>query len=140
MSGSTAVVLGFDFGMKVIGVATGNTVTRTATPLTHLRAQDGAPDWQALAALLQEWQPAQLVVGLPLNMDGSESEMSQRARRFARRLHGRFGLPVVCQDERLSSYEARSRGAPREGGGAVDSLAASVILEQWLNAPGAGSD
>lgn len=132
--------MGFDFGMKVIGVATGNTITGTATPLTHLNAQEGAPDWRAVAALLREWQPVQLIVGLPLNMDGSESEMSQRAQRFARRLHGRFGLPVACQDERLSSYEARVRGARSEQRGAVDSLAASIIVEQWLAAqrPGPG--
>ena len=128
-------VIGFDFGTRFIGVAIGNRLTGTAQPLSHLKARDGIPDWQQLENLLNEWQPACIVVGLPLNMDGSDSTMAQRARKFANRLHGRFGLAVHCQDERLSSFEARSRSSgsktPRKGG-AIDSAAAVVILEHWL--------
>jgi putative Holliday junction resolvase len=102
-----------------------------------LRARDGQPDWQRVAALLQEWQPQQLLVGDPLNMDGSASELCQRARRFARRLHGRFGLPVELMDERLSSFEAKqlSREAGHRGDyrrDPVDSLAAELVLQSWL--------
>lgn len=126
-------VLAFDYGSKYLGAAVGQTVTRTATALPHLKMRDGGPPWPEIEALLQQWQPQLVVVGLPLNMDGSESEMSQRARRFANRLHGRFNVAVACQDERLSSFEAKHR-LPRQQhqGGAIDSLAATVILEHWL--------
>ncbi len=130
-------VLAFDFGTKRIGVAIGNTLTGTARPLVVLKASDGAPDWQQLAALVAEWRPVQLVVGLPLNMDGTESELSTRARRFANRLGGRLSLPVTTVDERLSSFEARGeimRSARRPGARPeVDALAASLILETWLS-------
>ena len=140
-------ILGFDFGTRRIGVAIGNTLTGTARPLAVLPASDGVPDWEQVGALVAEWQPARLVVGLPLNMDGTESELSGRARRFANRLHGRLGLPVETIDERLSSFEARgellhdgrgkpgSRNAGRSAGKAkpaVDALAATIILETWL--------
>jgi putative Holliday junction resolvase len=133
---SATTVLAFDLGSKYLGVAVGQTITQTASALTHMTMRDGSPPWEAIESLLQQWQPQLLVVGLPLNMDGSESDMSRKARRFANRLHGRFGLPVHCQDERLSSFEARSRidsSLPsRRQGGAIDSMAASVILEHWL--------
>lgn len=130
---ASSIVVGFDYGLKYVGVATGNRLTCTATPLAHLRARDGVPVWREVEALLQEWQPGLLIVGLPLNMDGSESEMSRRTRRFANRLHGRFGLQVSLQDERLSSYEAKSLlGGQVRHGGRIDSLAASLIVEQWL--------
>lgn len=128
-------VLGFDFGLKRIGVAVGNTLTGTATPLAVLPAQDGAPDWAQVEALRQEWQPARLLVGLPLNMDDSESELSARARRFANRLNGRLGLPVDLVDERLTSFAARGEllaAGTRRGKPAVDALAAALIVEGWL--------
>lgn len=128
-------VLGFDFGMKRIGVAVGNTLTGTATPLLVLPAQDGAPDWLRIVALRDEWKPGRLLVGLPLNMDDSESELSARARRFANRLNGRLGLPVELVDERLSSFAARGEllaAGNRRGKPALDALAATVIVEAWL--------
>lgn len=129
-------VLAFDLGTRYLGVAVGQTLTASANPLPHLVMRDGGPPWEAIEQLLEEWQPSHLVVGLPINMDGSESEMSKMARRFANRLQGRYGLPVSCQDERLSSFEAKQRIAPsgrsRSRGGEVDSLAASIILEHWL--------
>lgn len=133
-------ILAFDFGTKRIGVAAGQAVTGTATPLAPVPARDGIPDWPALEALVAEWQPAALVVGLPLNMDDSESALSQLARKFGRRLAARFGLPVFLCDERLSSHAARGLladvQARRRGKlPALDSTAAVLIAEAWLAAP-----
>ncbi len=133
-------VLAFDFGLKHIGVAVGQTLTKTATPLTTLRARDGKPDWVSVRELVTHWRPARLVVGLPLNMDDTESEMSGRARRFAERLAAETSLPVVLADERLTSYA--SRGERRPGGGkqstsdasSEHAAAAALIAETWLNA------
>lgn len=128
-------VLGFDFGTRRIGVAIGNTLTGTARPLALLPTRDGAPDWDAIARLVAEWKPARLLVGLPLNMDGSESESSTRARSFSRKLGGRMVLPVDLVDERLSSFEARgelAREGHRHGKPAVDAVAAMLLVEQWL--------
>lgn len=100
-------VLGFDFGTSSIGVAIGQSITGTATPLTALRAKDGQPDWSQVERLLKEWQPDFVVVGLPLNMDGTEQPLTERARKFGQRLHGRFGIQVVYQDE--AYYGCRER-------------------------------
>lgn len=133
-------VIAFDYGTRFIGVAVGQSITRTASPLSALPAKDGIPNWDQIAALLKEWQPQRLVVGLPLNMDGTPSEMSQRAEKFARRLHGRFGLPVETWDERLSSYEARGEMLARDRGNrdfrerGVDSESARLVLEGWFAA------
>lgn len=135
-------VLAFDFGTQRIGVAVGQSITGTASPLPALKANDGVPNWDHIAALIKEWQPQQLLVGLPLNMDDSESDLSMRARKFANRLNGRFGLRVELWDERLSSFEARgemlSRSPKnyRDGNfkdGKVDSLSACLILEGWFS-------
>lgn len=135
---TTRTILGFDFGMKNIGIAVGQELTRTANPLTAIKARDGIPDWDQIGKLLQEWQPALLIVGLPLNMDGSEQAMTAAARRFGNRLHGRFNLPVEWQDERLSTYEAldhlgiRSKMDSRQRSD-VDQISAKLILQSWLN-------
>ena len=128
------MVLAFDYGLRRIGVAVGNALTGTATALPVLPARDGVPDWERIRRLVGEWQPALLLVGLPLNMDGTPSEMSERAARFARRLHGRFGIRCELMDERLSSFEARGRMAGETGRTALDSVAACVILEGWFAA------
>jgi putative holliday junction resolvase len=134
-------VLAFDFGTQRIGVAIGQSITGTASPLAALKANDGIPNWEHIATLIAEWQPHQLLVGLPLNMDGSDSEISTRAKKFANRLHGRFGLPVEMWDERLSSFEARGEMRARGSksyketdfkDGRVDSLSACLILEGWF--------
>ncbi|MEM0953445.1 MAG: Holliday junction resolvase RuvX [Pseudomonadota bacterium] len=129
--------MAFDYGLRQIGVAVGNTNTQTSAALTVIPARDGIPDWAAIAALLNEWQADHLIVGLPLNMDDSESELSQRARKFGRRLEGRFSLPVSFVDERLSSAEAKAllkeqghRGDYRAR--PADALAAQLILDTWL--------
>ncbi|WP_017938562.1 Holliday junction resolvase RuvX [Zestomonas thermotolerans] len=131
------LLLGFDYGSKQIGVAVGQVVTGQARELCVLKAQNGVPDWQRVEALIREWQPDALVVGLPLNMDGTPSEMSARAEKFARRLHGRFNLPVHTHDERLTTFEAKGqrlaqgqRGGYRER--PVDALAAALLLQGWL--------
>ena len=134
-------LLGFDYGLKQIGVASGQTLTNTAEGITILKAVDGIPDWVQVEKLLQEWQPDLVVVGLPLNMDDSESDLSSRARKFARRLNGRFGIQVEMVDERLTSREAKMLG--REQGTQditkIDHIAASLILQSWLDSPELGS-
>jgi putative Holliday junction resolvase len=130
-------VMAFDFGLSRIGVATGNCLLGTTTPLPVLRAKDGIVQWAELEALVAEWRPDLLVVGEPLNMDGSPSDLSARAEKFARRLHGRLGLEVVLVDERLSSFEAKSTSREQGHRGdfrrqPVDSLAAELILKTWL--------
>jgi putative Holliday junction resolvase len=131
-------VLAFDFGLRQIGVAAGNCETGTSQALTTISARDGIPDWNLIAELISEWQPGCLVVGQPLNMDGSESELSRRAAKFGRRLAERFQLPVQFEDERLSSFEAKEqlqrmghRGDFRAE--PADSLAAKLILDTWLH-------
>jgi len=138
--------LAFDFGERRIGVASGQSLTATAAPLTTLHSPQGAIDWAAIGALIDEWRPDALVVGLPTHMDGSEMPLTDRARRFMRQLHGRFRLPVHAQDERLSSREAEALLRERRAGGQrgrtrkgdVDKMAAALILQRWLDAaPGA---
>jgi putative Holliday junction resolvase len=131
-------IIAFDFGLRQIGVAVGNSLLGTTQPVAVMRARDGVPDWSEMAKLIEEWQPALLVVGDPLNMDGSPSELGERARKFGRRLHGRFGLPVEFVDERLSSHEAKTAARERGHRGdfraqPVDSHAAELILQSWLD-------
>ncbi|KFC78166.1 Holliday junction resolvase RuvX [Buttiauxella agrestis] len=135
---SSGTLLAFDFGTKSIGVAVGQRITRTARPLTAIKAQDGTPDWNVIEKILKEWQPDEVIVGLPLNMDGTEQPLTARARKFANRLHGRFGVKVALQDERLSTVEARA-GLFEHGGfralnkGSIDSASAVIILESWFD-------
>lgn len=134
---SHITVMAFDYGLKNIGVAYGQSVTGTANELKPLPARDGIPNWDHVQQLLREWQPQHLLVGLPLNMDGSDSDLCARARKFANRLNGRFGLPVTLHDERLSTRaakdEARDRGHHGHYASApIDSIAARLILESWL--------
>ncbi len=131
------LILAFDYGTRRIGVAVGNELLRSARELPPLTARDGIPDWNMVARLLNEWQPDLLVVGLPLNMDGSESEMSTRARKFGNRLHGRFGKPCEMVDERGTTREAKliAREAGHKGNyrqDSVDGIAAILILEGWF--------
>lgn len=130
--------LAFDYGIKRIGVAVGQKITATASALAPLKAKDGIPNWEQISALVKEWQPDAFVVGMPLNMDGSESEMSARAAKFARRLNGRFNIPSYTHDERLTSFEAKGTvmQQTRErdfGHYSVDGLAACLILESWFS-------
>lgn len=120
--------LGFDYGLKRVGVASGNSLMRQASPLKTIAA-DGDARFAQIKKLVDEWAPDALVVGVPFHPDGAEHEITQRARRFGRQLHGRFGLPVHEVDERYSSVEAEALGA-RD----VDAEAAAVILQQFLDA------
>ncbi|AQU84538.1 MULTISPECIES: Holliday junction resolvase RuvX [unclassified Halomonas] len=131
------LILGFDFGTRRIGVAVGNELLNSARELPPLTARDGIPDWNLVTRLVEEWQPDLFVVGLPLNMDGSESAMSTRARKFGNRLHGRYGKPCEMVDERGSTREAKQialaaghRGNYREE--SIDGIAAVLILEGWF--------
>ena len=135
------IVLAFDFGRRRIGVACGDTVSRTAAPQGAVQSGPGGPRWEAIDALVREWQPALLVVGLPYNADGSDGAMTAAVREFAAALARRFGLQPALVDERYSSLEAQARlKSARESGlrrrrvdkSAVDAAAACVILERWF--------
>lgn len=129
-----ATVLGFDYGDKRIGVAVGQTVTKTASPLLILRAHGGAPRWSEVTALLREWSPDALVVGVPTHMDDSEQPLTRKAVAFGRKLRERYRLPVFGADERLTTREARSLdGAAKKRH--ADDIAARIILQSWLNDP-----
>jgi len=139
----TGTLLAFDFGHRRIGVAVGQTLTGSASALAVMPVAS-KPDWQKISEIIDEWKPAGLVVGLPLAADGGETSMSESARRFGRQLGGRFRLPVWFEDERLTSFsaeqrfvEARSGGNKRRKDAALkDAMAAQIILESWLQAPG----
>lgn len=131
---SPRIVLGFDFGTRRIGVAVGQELTRSANALVTLNNRNGAPDWEAIGRLIEQWQPAALVVGLPLNLDDSDHEVTRLARRFGNRLRGRYNLPVYTMDERLSSAAAEALLAEqgRYDKADVDKVAAQLILQGWL--------
>lgn len=139
-----SLALGFDFGLRRIGVAVGSRATGSATPLGAIPCREGQPDWTAIQAFISEWQPDLLVVGLPYNSDGSDTDMSRAARRFGNRMGSRFGLPVEFVNERLSSNEATRRLVEARRRGArgrirkqdVDQVAASIILQTWLDGTG----
>lgn len=131
-------VLSFDYGTKSIGVAIGQELTGTASPLAALKAKDGIPNWDDIEKILKEWQPDLIVVGLPLDLEGKELEtIAPRAKKFANRIHGRFGYVVELHDERLSTVEAKAELFERGGyrslsKGNIDSQSAVVILESWF--------
>jgi putative holliday junction resolvase len=132
------VFLGFDFGEKYIGVAVGGTHTGSTQPLATLNTRGREPDWEGIARLIGEWRPQALVVGLPLNMDGSNNPMTRAARRFGNRLKDRYNLPVHMVDERLTTRAAVDSlieaGVPlRRHRSKVDQLAAQTILQAFLN-------
>ena len=135
------IVLAFDFGLRRIGVACGDTVSRSASALQAIPLRAGGPRWEAIGALMRDWQPSMVVVGLPYNVDGSDSGMTGAARAFAAELAARYGLEVVLVDERYSSLEAEARlKSARESGlrrrrvakSDIDAAAACVILERWF--------
>ncbi|MHC8441818.1 MAG: Holliday junction resolvase RuvX [Candidatus Eutrophobiaceae bacterium] len=125
----TGIVLGFDWGTKRIGVATGQGITRTANPLETIACKNGSPDWKRIDALVSTWQPVHLIVGLPLNMDGSRQTVTDLAEEFAMELAIRHPLPTDTIDERLSTRAAREL---TDDPGKLDALAAKLILESWF--------
>jgi putative holliday junction resolvase len=139
--GAPGIVLGFDFGQRRIGVACGESVSRTASPLGIVAVGSQGPRWDAIDALMRAWRPSSVVVGLPYSVDGSESAVTGAARRFARELGARYKTPVQLVDERYSSLEAETRlKEARESGlrkrrvakADVDATAACIIVERWL--------
>jgi putative Holliday junction resolvase len=135
------IVLAFDFGLRRIGVACGDTLSRSASALELVPAGSNGPRWEMIGSLMRDWQPDMAVVGLPYNVDGSDSNMTGAARSFAAELGRRFGIEVALVDERYSSLEAESRlKAARESGlrrgrvakSDIDAAAACVILERWF--------
>lgn len=139
MSTQNGLILVFDYGLSWIGVAVGQRLTGTATPQPSLRAKDGIPDWSQIEALIKKWEPVLCLIGKPINMDGTDSEITARAIKFSNRIHGRFSVPVALQDERLTSFEAkgillaqdrRDRDFKKRD---IDSLAAQLIFESWCN-------
>lgn len=133
------LILGFDFGTRRIGVAVGNELLASARELDPLPARDGIPDWQQVARLVEEWRPDLFVVGLPLTAEGEEQPMSTRARKFGKRLFGRFGVPCEMVDERGSTGEAKVIARARGHCGnyreaSVDGISAVLIVERWFAA------
>lgn len=133
--------LTFDFGTKSIGVAVGQTITGTAQPLAAIKAKDGIPNWDEITHLHAQWLPTAMLVGLPLNMDGSEQEMTLRARKFGRRIANRCKTQVFEVDERLTTTDAKSRlfamgGYKKLSKEKVDSVSACVIFEAWCETQG----
>ena len=138
---SSATYLGFDFGRKHIGVAVGRGEVRLAHALDTVAVHSDRPDWDHITRLIQEWRPSALVVGLPLNMDDSENDMTQAAKKFGNRLQGRYNLPVHMVDERLTSVMAKNTlqeaGVPfKRRKSSIDKLAAQAILQAFLDERG----
>jgi len=135
---SITTVLGFDFGHKRIGVATGQTITCTATPLTTLTASADGAHWPQIDELVRQWKPDALLVGIPYMLDGKETEMSQATRDFKQQLEQRFALPVMLVDETLSSYQAeamlkQNMKIDQHNKAEIDKMAAAVIVQGWLD-------
>jgi putative Holliday junction resolvase len=130
-------IIGFDFGKKYIGVAVGQEITGNASPLGSVKANDGVPHWDSLGNFLKEWQPDLIVVGLPLNMDGSEQQLTLDAKKFGNRVAGRFGLKVEFQDERLTTADAKEQLFARGGyknlkKDNIDAESARLIIESFF--------
>ncbi len=122
------IVFGFDFGIKRIGIAMGNTLMGQAQPLALIKAIDNAARFKAIGELIGQWKPARLIVGEPVHPDGTEHDMTLRCRRFANQLHGRFKLPVELVDERYSSAVLCARRGEH-----IDDKAAAIILQQYFD-------
>ena len=122
------LIMGFDFGTRKIGVAVGQRLTTSASPICTVSARNGKPDWSQLDKIIFEWKPCLFVVGLPLNMDDSTNFMTKAAEKFAKRLKGRYEIPFEMIDERLSTFEAKQEKLKE-----VDAVAACLILETWLS-------
>jgi len=125
-----STLLCFDFGSKRIGIAVGQTVTGTASPLLTITSLNNKPDWEKIGEVISDWRPDAIIVGIPLTMHGTTQIMTEAAERFARQIEGRFHVPVYRMDERLSTFEARDRaGSDAE----LDAIAAQAILESWMH-------
>jgi putative Holliday junction resolvase len=131
-------VIGFDFGLKRIGLATGQTITGTASPLVTLKAVNNSPDWEGIAAQIRQWKPDALIVGIPYLLEGGESDITRAACNFSKELERRFKLPVYTIDESLSSAEAeeqlrQDKKIAKHNKHEIDKMAAAIIVQSWLN-------
>ena len=131
-------VLGLDFGIKRIGIASGQTITGTASPITTLNQTQGNPDWQGIEKLIQQWKPQALIVGMPYHVDGSENEMTKTVMKFCAQLEKRFSLPVHQINEALSSFEAEQQlkknlKIGQHNKHEIDKIAAAIIVQNWLD-------
>lgn len=131
------VFLGFDFGLKRIGVAVGQAITQTASPLPTIKAEQGKPDWNVIQSIIKKWHPEALIVGLPTDSSGESLSVTKPTRVFAAKLKACSNLPVHLVDERLTTMEARAKlfekgGYKKIKSAAIDGYAATLILEQWL--------
>jgi len=135
-----SVVIAFDFGLKRTGVAVGNTLTGSASPECTLTSKDERPDWDGITGLISEWKPSKLVVGMPTELDGSDSPLKPRVERFCNQLRGRYNLEVEQENEQFTSIEAaerlkqlRQKGRKQKvNKDEVDKIAATIILENWM--------
>jgi len=125
-------IIGFDFGLKRIGVAIGQTITQTASPEAIVASKDGKPDWSHITKLFEKWQPTAIVVGLPMRLNGEPQALTQPARKFGQRLNGRYQRPLFFIEEQLSSIEAENRTRQASAKTHIDDHAAQIILENWL--------
>lgn len=126
-------VLGFDYGKRFIGVAVGEKYTQSARAYGSIKAHKGVPDWEAIDGLIKEWQPECFVLGLPLNMDGTEQGLTKAVRVFASNLEKRYQLKCYLVDERLSTHAAKSILGKKATKVAIDAESARIIVQQWLN-------
>ncbi len=131
-------VLGFDYGLKRIGIATGQTITGTASPLTTIQQQKDDSHWLEIQALIKQWKPDALLVGIPYMLDGSETEMGKHTTAFKQQLEEKFSLPAILVDETLSSFEAESMlkqntKIGQHNKSEIDKMAAAVIVQSWLD-------
>ncbi len=135
---SVRSVIGFDFGLKRIGLATGQSITGTASPLVTLQAVNHSPDWNGIEAQIRQWNPDALIVGIPYLLDGGETDITRAARNFSRELKRRFKLPVYTVDESLSSFEAEHQlkqdiKIAKHNKHEIDKMAAAIIVQSWLD-------
>ncbi|BGI51191.1 MAG: Holliday junction resolvase RuvX [Arsenophonus endosymbiont of Ceratovacuna japonica] len=131
------IIIAFDFGIINIGIAIGQEITSTAYPLKIIKTKNTKQNWSEIKKILQEWQPKLAIIGLPLNMDGTEQQISYAARKFANNLYNRFNIQVILHDERLTTIEARTQIFNHGGYRAlnkknIDSISAIIILESWM--------
>ena len=131
-------VIGFDFGLQRIGLATGQTITGTASPLVTLQAVNRSPDWEGIAEQIRQWKPDALIVGIPYLLEGGDSDITRAALNFSKALEHRFKLPVYTIDESLSSAAAaeqirQSKKLAKHNKHEIDKMAAAIIVQSWLN-------
>ncbi len=138
MAGNITTVLGIDYGLKRIGIASGQTITGSASPITTLNQINGTTDWLALEKLVLQWRPQALIVGMPYYLDGKENDMTKVVEKFCLELEKRFNLPIFKINEALSSYEAeeilkKSTKIGKHNKHEIDKMAAAIIVQNWLD-------